>query len=80
MLNTKGKFYLGRIVDQDKPLLYDPDDLTTHAVVVGMTGSGKPGLCIDIMEEAALQNLPALLIDPKGDIQRPATFPRSAAN
>ncbi len=68
MLNTKGKFYLGRIVDQDKPLLYDPDDLTTHAVVVGMTGSGKTGLCIDIMEEAALQNLPALLIDPKGDI------------
>jgi len=68
MLNTKGKFYLGRILDQDKPLLYDPDDLTTHAVVVGMTGSGKTGLCIDIMEEAALQNLPALLIDPKGDI------------
>ncbi len=68
MLNTKGKFYLGRILTQDKPLLYDPDDLTTHAVVVGMTGSGKTGLCIDIMEEAALQNLPALLIDPKGDI------------
>ena len=68
MLNTKGKFYLGRILDQDKPLLYDPNDLTTHAVVVGMTGSGKTGLCIDIMEEAALQNLPALLIDPKGDI------------
>ncbi|MBC8506471.1 MAG: ATP-binding protein, partial [Chloroflexi bacterium] len=68
MLNTKGKFYLGRILDHDKPLLYDPDDLTTHAVVVGMTGSGKTGLCIDIMEEAALQNTPALLIDPKGDI------------
>ncbi len=68
MLNTKGKFYLGRILDQDKPLLYDPADLTTHAVVVGMTGSGKTGLCIDLMEEAALQNIPALLIDPKGDI------------
>jgi len=68
MLNTKGKFYLGRLTDKDKPLLYDPDDLTTHAVVVGMTGSGKTGLCIDIMEEAALQNVPALLIDPKGDI------------
>ncbi|MBL7162976.1 MAG: DUF87 domain-containing protein [Anaerolineales bacterium] len=68
MLNTKGKFYLGRIIDEDKPLLYDPDDLTTHAVVVGMTGSGKTGLCIDIIEEAALQNIPALLIDPKGDI------------
>ena len=68
MLNTKGKFYLGRVADEDKPLLYNPDDLTTHAVVVGMTGSGKTGLCIDIMEEAALQNIPALLIDPKGDI------------
>ena len=68
MLNTKGKFYLGRVADEDKPLLYNPDDLTTHAVVVGMTGSGKTGLCIDIMEEAALQYIPALLIDPKGDI------------
>ena len=47
---------------------YDPDDLTTHAVVVGMTGSGKTGLCIDLLEEAALNNIPALMIDPKGDI------------
>ncbi len=68
------KFYLGRIFDPaaqqntDQPLLYDPDDLTTHAVVVGMTGSGKTGLCIDLLEEAALQGLPALMIDPKGDI------------
>lgn len=68
------KFYLGRLFDSAggettaDPLLYDPDDLTTHAVVVGMTGSGKTGLCIDLLEEAALQNLPALMIDPKGDI------------
>lgn len=68
------RFYLGRIFDHtrgettDEPYLYDPDDLTTHAVVVGMTGSGKTGLCIDLMEEAALNNLPAILIDPKGDI------------
>lgn len=68
------KFYLGRIFDPasgkniDQPLLYDPDDLTTHAVVVGMTGSGKTGLCIDLLEEAALQGIPALMIDPKGDI------------
>jgi hypothetical protein len=68
------KFYLGRIYDPaakkvtDQSLLYDPDDLTTHAVVVGMTGSGKTGLCIDLLEEAALQGLPALMIDPKGDI------------
>lgn len=67
-------FYLGRHVDTttgetttDK-LLYDPDDLTTHGVIVGMTGSGKTGLCLDLMEEAALANIPALMIDPKGDI------------
>jgi hypothetical protein len=74
MIKTNGNFYLGRIYDvnkgklSDKPLLYDPDDLTTHAVVVGMTGSGKTGLCIDLLEEAALNNIPALMIDPKGDI------------
>lgn len=68
------KFYLGRIYDLPKgkttaePLLYDPADLTTHAVVVGMTGSGKTGLCIDLMEEAALLGIPALMIDPKGDL------------
>jgi len=73
-MDTGGKFYLGRIYDIKKreviaePLLYDPDDLTTHAVVVGMTGSGKTGLCIDLLEEAALQDIPALMIDPKGDI------------
>jgi hypothetical protein len=49
-------------------LLYEPADLTTHAVVVGMTGSGKTGLCIDLLEEAALNKIPALMIDPKGDI------------
>jgi len=68
------EFYIGRRVNPEdgettqEPQLYDPDDLTTHAVVVGMTGSGKTGLCLDIMEEAALNNLPAILIDPKGDI------------
>lgn len=74
MLETNGKFYLGRIFDPiagavgDDMLLYDPDDLTTHAVVVGMTGSGKTGLCLDLLEEAGLRNLPAIMIDPKGDI------------
>ncbi|MDD2696330.1 MAG: DUF87 domain-containing protein, partial [Anaerolineales bacterium] len=73
-MDTNGKYYLGRIFDLktnkpgDQPLLYDPDDLTTHAVVVGMTGSGKTGLCIDLLEEAALNGVPALMIDPKGDI------------
>ena len=74
MIDTQGDFYLGRIFDTEKgqttdqAFLYDPDDLTTHAFVVGMTGSGKTGLCIDLLEEAALNNLPALMIDPKGDI------------
>jgi len=68
MLETNGKFYLGRSLNASEPIFYDPSDLTTHAVVVGMTGSGKTGLCIDLLEEAALQNIPALMIDPKGDI------------
>ncbi|MFP3852660.1 MAG: ATP-binding protein [Anaerolineales bacterium] len=73
-MKTNGDFYLGRAFDVEKgerlaePLLYDPDDLTTHGVVVGMTGSGKTGLCIDLLEEAALQGIPALLVDPKGDL------------
>jgi hypothetical protein len=73
-METNGKFYLGRIFDSqqakttEQPLLYDPADLTTHAVVVGMTGSGKTGLCIDLLEEAAINNIPALMIDPKGDM------------
>src|SRR5512136_330714 len=73
-METNGKFYLGRIYDSqqgkttDQPLLYEPADLTVHAVVVGMTGSGKTGLCLDLLEEAALNHIPALMIDPKGDI------------
>src|SRR5512135_2073745 len=73
-MDTSGKFYLGKLFDPQaqkrtgSPLFYDPADLTTHAVVVGMTGSGKTGLCIDLLEEAALNGIPALMIDPKGDI------------
>ena len=69
-----GAFYLGRAYDAakdvlaDEPLMYDSRDLTTHAVCVGMTGSGKTGLCISLLEEAALDGIPALVIDPKGDI------------
>lgn len=69
-----GAFYLGKEVDVEtrtrlaQPLMYDARDLTTHAVCVGMTGSGKTGLCIDLLEEAALDRIPALVIDPKGDI------------
>ncbi|MBI5351224.1 MAG: DUF853 family protein [Chloroflexi bacterium] len=67
-------FYLGRVFDAKSgkvtttPIVYDPADLTTHAVVTGMTGSGKTGLCIDLLEEAALQGVPAIIIDPKGDL------------
>ncbi|HSG24960.1 MAG TPA: DUF87 domain-containing protein [Anaerolineales bacterium] len=68
MIDTNGKFYLGKDPKDDQLVLYSPDDLTTHAVVVGMTGSGKTGLCIGLLEEAALQNIPAIMIDPKGDI------------
>jgi len=69
------KLYLGKIYDlqkkkvhPDQPLFYDLDDLTTHAIVTGMTGSGKTGLCIDLLEEAALQGVPAIIVDPKGDL------------
>ncbi len=67
-------FYLGRRYDpathrlSDEVVYYDSRDLTTHAVVVGMTGSGKTGLCISLLEEAALDEIPAIVIDPKGDI------------
>lgn len=69
-----GVFYLGRKHDLaegqtlDELLLYDASDLTTHGVCVGMTGSGKTGLCISLLEEAALDGIPAIVIDPKGDM------------
>ncbi len=69
-----GVFYLGRERDLEagttKPdlVLYDAKHLCTHAVVVGMTGSGKTGLCIDLLEEAAIDGIPVIAIDPKGDI------------
>ncbi len=70
----RGSFYLGKHLDpasgelRDDRLDYDAKDLTTHAVCVGMTGSGKTGLCVSLLEEAALDGIPALVIDPKGDI------------
>src|SRR5258708_32905806 len=78
-------FYMGRRYDPsshrlvDEVVYYDSRDLTTHAVVVGMTGSGKTGLCIDLLEEAVLDNIPAIVIDPKGDITNLLlTFPNLA--
>ena len=81
-----GLFYLGRRHDlatgktTAEPVLYDSRDLVTHAVCVGMTGSGKTGLCVSIIEEAALDGIPVIAIDPKGDLGNLLlTFPRLAA-
>lgn len=81
-----GLFYLGREVDpatrvrRDVPLLYDSSDLVTHGVIVGMTGSGKTGLGIDLTEEAAIDGVPVLAIDPKGDLGNLLlTFPQLSA-
>jgi hypothetical protein len=69
-----GAFYLGRVFDpqssqaKDELLLYDSKDLTTHAVCLGMTGSGKTGLCLALLEEAGIDGIPAIAIDPKGDL------------
>jgi hypothetical protein len=80
-----GVFYLGRHYDLEKGapqqdlLLYDSKDLLTHAVCVGMTGSGKTGLCLTLLEEAAIDGIPALVIDPKGDLSNLLlTFPHLA--
>src|SRR6476469_8489515 len=78
-----GAFYLGRPFDLEQKkakeglLLYDSKDLVTHAVCVGMTGSGKTGLCIGLLEEAAIDGVPSIIIDPKGDLSNLLlTFPR----
>src|SRR3954451_1037200 len=79
-----GMFYLGRESDPagahlGAPLLYDARDLVTHAVCVGMTGSGKTGLCVSLVEEAAIDGVPVIAIDPKGDLSNLLlTFPSLA--
>lgn len=81
-----GVFYLGRPYDLEKNqpkdglLLYDSKDLVTHAVCVGMTGSGETGLCISLLEEAAIDGIPSIVIDPKGDLGNLLlTFPELTA-
>jgi hypothetical protein len=68
-----GVFYLGQAFDPaqkqlGEPVLLESQRLTTHAVCMGMTGSGKTGLCIGLLEEAAIDGIPVLAIDPKGDL------------
>ncbi len=69
-----GSFYLGKKFElvgrrlTDEKVLYDAKDLTTHAMCVGMTGSGKTGLCLALLEEAAIDGIPAIALDPKGDL------------
>ncbi len=82
-----GAFYLGCTHDLDKRqrtdqlVLYDSRDLVTHAVCVGMTGSGKTGLCVTLLEEAAIDGVPAIVIDPKGDLANLLlTFPELQAS
>jgi len=81
-----GSFYLGKVFDvesrEEKPdlVLYDSKDLTTHAVIIGMTGSGKTGLGIALLEEALIDKVPIIAIDPKGDLTNLAlTFPELKA-
>jgi hypothetical protein len=81
-----GQFYLGKPYDlatrtrAEQPLLYEAKDLTTHAVIIGMTGSGKTGLGIDLIEEAAIDKVPVIAVDPKGDLGNLLlTFPSLAA-
>jgi hypothetical protein len=81
-----GAFYLGRSYDEKEKqpgeslVLYDSKDLVTHAVCVGMTGSGKTGLCIGLLEEAAIDGVPSIIIDPKGDLPNLLlTFPELKA-
>jgi len=75
--------YIGRLPDDGGPLLGEADRLTTHGVVIGMTGSGKTGLSITLLEELVLAGVPILALDPKGDLSnlallfpefRPADF------
>lgn len=82
-----GVFYLGKRYDlaarraTDELILYDSKDLTTHGVCVGMTGSGKTGLCVSLIEEAAIDGIPVIAIDPKGDLANLLlTFPELKAS
>lgn len=85
-MSKEKQFYIGKTFNQKtnqieaEKFFYDPPDLNTHMIVTGMTGSGKTGLCVGLIEEAALQKIPAILIDPKGDLTNlMLTFPDQQA-
>lgn len=88
MIEKPGMFFLGKLIDptdkknpEDHLFFYESKNFMTHAVCVGMTGSGKTGLGIDILEEAALNKIPAIIIDPKGDLGNLLlTFPHLTAD
>ncbi|MDX9897216.1 MAG: DUF87 domain-containing protein, partial [Desulfofustis sp.] len=70
-----GLFYLGRekavevgAASPDRPFLLKSKDLTTHGVIIGMTGSGKTGLGVGLIEEAIMDDIPSIIVDPKGDM------------
>ncbi len=76
-----GLFYLGKNYETDELSLYKSKYLNTHAVIIGMTGSGKTGLGVGLIEEAAIDNIPSIIIDPKGDMGNLAlTFPQMQAS
>ena len=68
MDNKKGKLYIGRESESGDPVLLNASTLTTHGVIFGMTGSGKTGLGVNLLEEALLSGIPTLILDPKGDM------------
>lgn len=68
MDTKKGELYIGRESETDEPVLLKASTLTTHGVIFGMTGSGKTGLGVNMLEEALLSNIPTLILDPKGDM------------
>src|SRR5512136_1076640 len=80
-----GQFYLGKKQNlstgqlEENLVMYDSKDLVTHGVCVGMTGSGKTGLCLALLEEAAIDGVPVIAVDPKGDLGNLLlTFPNLA--